>query len=161
MECPRGFQCILGSCHGCDEVTQSYCDTDAGLECVDLTTDLNNCGGCGIQCAADQHCAAPAGEVSTCICNNDGGPGTTTDIQSCDDSCVDLDHDPYNCGACHNICVYGPCTPGDAGTGVCACDAPFELCGSTCIDPRDDFNHCGGCTACSPPATQCVDSNCQ
>ncbi len=51
---------------------------------------------------------------------------------------------------------------GDAGTGVCRLlISPLELCGSTCIDPSNDFNHCGGCTACTPPSTQCVGGFCQ
>jgi hypothetical protein len=160
--CPRaGMSCALGTCCP-NSLTVAYCDGDAGIECADFTTDPNNCGGCGIVCAPDQHCAAPGGIGGVCVCEVDGGPGEPLlSIENCGGTCVDLAHDTYDCGACGNICLYGPCMPGDAGTGACGCDAPFELCASKCIDTRNDFNHCGGCAACSPPATQCINGMCQ
>ena len=156
--CPASMDCILGSCTDCDAIRNVvWCSTDAGVYCVSGTTE-GNCGGCGIQCPPDAYCVAPAGQTATCVCA-DGGPGT--DLELCHGACLDFAHDRYDCGACGNICLYGACAPGDAGTGVCGCDSPFEWCGSTCVDPRDDYGHCGGCTACSPPATECVDGECE
>jgi hypothetical protein len=159
LQCSGDQHCLEGSCTGCSPPTV-YCGPDSGLGCIDVSKDPDNCGGCGVVCGPDAYCAARIddGDGGICVCL-DGGPGT--DMQRCEGSCVDLAHDRQDCGTCDNICPFGACTPGDAGSGVCGCDAPFELCGSTCIDPYSDYEHCGGCTACSPPATQCVHGNCQ
>ena len=161
--CPFvGMNCNLGGCDCYPPRALGPCGVDGGYICADFANDDNNCGGCGIVCAPDQHCAAPGGSGGVCVCDLDGGPGEPLlPLENCGGVCVDLAHDSYDCGACGNICLYGPCMPGDAGTGVCGCDAPFELCDSKCIDTRNDFNHCGGCTACPPPATQCINGTCQ
>ena len=143
--CPEGENCVLGICSCMPSLTIAQCATDGGLVCVDLTK--GNYGGCG---------------SVECLCEEDGGrccPGSL--------SCIYLTLDPHNCGACGNVCSTGSCIPGDAGTGVCNCPFPYVWCpendgGEACIDKYSDFNHCGdGCTACSPPATQCVEGHCR
>ena len=136
--CPTAESCVQGECVCMPSLTTAQCITDGGLMCVDLTMNPNGCG------------------IIGCLCGLDGGtccPGSL--------SCVDLASDPFNCGVCGNLCISGSCIPGDDGTGVCNCPLPYVWCGAICIDPYTDFNHCGGCTACAPPATQCLHGNCQ
>jgi hypothetical protein len=154
-----GVQCFAG-----DACSQAFCCPsplvfcpDAGL-CIDLDTDSENCGACGILCPNEARCVTPAGGFPACVCA-DGGPGT--DFEVCSGLCVDFANDSYNCGACGNACVHGPCAPNDAGSESCGCASPYQRCNSLCIDPRDDYEHCGGCTPCQPPATKCLDSACQ
>ena len=63
----------------------------------------------------------------------------------CGNSCVDLNIDPFNCGACGNVCE--PDTP-DCKNGVCGdyCPAGYTFCasGGYCSDLMDD-NNCGAC----------------
>jgi glucosylceramidase len=45
------------------DVARATCPVDrvaCGLQCVDVTADATNCGGCGIPCAAEQSCAGGA-----------------------------------------------------------------------------------------------------
>lgn len=60
---------------------------------------------------------------------------------ACDGTCVDLQTDKANCGACGAISRGGlACRSGDS---VCA-DSTLDLCGGTCIRPMSPDN-CGSC----------------
>ena len=74
----------------------------------------------------------------------------------CDGSCVDLNTNNQNCGACGTACPSGN---GCAG-GVCTCLAGLEPCGNECTDLSKDPANCGACgNACG--ATQgCVAGSC-
>jgi hypothetical protein len=72
-------------------------------QCVDLQTDLDNCGLCGVTCPDAAVC-----EGGACIC-----PSNTTD---CSGTCSDLQTDGNNCGACGTACAAGEeCTAGACG----------------------------------------------
>ncbi len=94
--------------------------TRVGEECVDLSSDPDNCGVIGNQCDGDTVCAGGMCRASCPI-------GT----QECDDACVRLTTDPAHCGECGNqcdrteFCSRGSCTAYRAGTGcvTCPCDA--------------------------------------
>jgi phospholipase C len=64
-----------------------------GGNCVDLQSDANNCGACGVRCGAGQ-CAGGA-----CAC-----PGA---LVTCGGACVDTQSDTANCGGCGNACPNG------------------------------------------------------
>jgi hypothetical protein len=69
--------------------------TLCGDSCVDLTTDIGNCGQCGTICSgAGQICSQ-----SKCDCSKGLKPCTLNGRTIC----VDLQKDPSNCGACANI----------------------------------------------------------
>jgi len=74
--------------------------TSCGIACVDLTTNPNNCGGCGNVCS-----------------------GVNMVISCCASKCVDNTTDPNNCGACGIVCDGGPILDadihGDAPVGPC------------------------------------------
>ena len=149
-----GGQCVdlltdpsnCGACGNvCDESTtcsQGVCSPCVfpfilcGGVCVDPTSDRDNCGGCGGTC--------PEGEVCSggVCCNPDCTPdhpyypncGTVcgdpcnsfwTGLTWCQTSCVDLYSDPYNCGACGNVCPDG-----------------FVCSSGACWDPACQFNNC-------------------
>lgn len=100
---------------------------DAGLttcdgECVDLMSDLENCGTCGNSCvpaAVGINCiegvcvriSCPAALPTYCGTLGEEDPNYV-------DNCADLETDPNNCGACGNVCASGVCDD-----GVCAPDA--------------------------------------
>ncbi|MBR4985867.1 MAG: hypothetical protein IKY83_09020 [Proteobacteria bacterium] len=94
----------------CDEATQKCKDivappTDCkgldlcGTSCVDLTSDVNNCGICGNKCGSEQSCIS-----RICTDNNPSEPKCTGDLTECGDQCVDLTSDADNCGTCGNKC---------------------------------------------------------
>lgn len=67
--------------------------TLCGLGCIDLTTDVENCGACDNACAFGASCAA-----SACVCDQPG------DIV-CAGTCIDVKDDAFNCGACDKQCA--------------------------------------------------------
>jgi len=140
-QCAQGQNCALGECTCPASPNIALCETDGGFQCVDLTSD-SNCGACGFTCGENQECAAADAGAADCVCV-DGGPGTR--FESCSGACTDTNLDPFNCGGCDIVCVSGACFPGDAGTGVCDCPAPYTFCGQDCVDTSRDPLHCGSC----------------
>jgi hypothetical protein len=67
--------------------------------CVNLASDLNNCGGCGFACAAGNVCTA-----GVCAA---GAPTCSSGQISCNGACVNPVSDPNNCGACGVACTAG------------------------------------------------------
>jgi len=103
--------------------------TRCGDSCVDLATDPENCGACGVVVGSLASCVAGA-----VTCN----AGTT----SCSDACTDLSTDPDNCGACGVAVPAGrTCSSGEP---VCA--IPLTSCGAACVDTSSDTNNCGACS---------------
>jgi hypothetical protein len=68
-------------------------ETLCGTECVDLDSDVSNCGTCGNACAEGEVC-------SRGTCSSDCEPG----LINCSGSCVDTSMDAENCGECGNAC---------------------------------------------------------
>jgi hypothetical protein len=76
------------------------CADPSGEVCTNLGSDVDNCGGCNVVCAAGDVCLSGA-----CTCPVAGDT-------NCSGTCTDLMNDPNNCGACGNVCPTGVCTGG-------------------------------------------------
>ncbi len=62
---------------------------------------------------------------------------------SCGSTCVNLQEDQLNCGACGNACGAGlVCS---AGACAATCQAGLNVCGDTCRDLQTDLANCGAC----------------
>jgi hypothetical protein len=130
----------------------TYCP-DAGA-CVDLQTDLENCGACGEICESDL--VAVDCREGECVRAN-----CPVGLEYCGavDLCRDLSSDPEHCGACGNACASGMCSG-----GVCApggrCAAGQTDCGGTCVDTCCNNNHCGACGNVCQAGLTCFEGIC-
>ncbi|MBK06267.1 MAG: hypothetical protein CL920_28230 [Deltaproteobacteria bacterium] len=130
----------------------SYCffqSSRCNGRCVDVLTDVKNCGGCGLACEPGETCF-------------DGVCGPTLCAAGkirCADGCVDITSDRVHCGACGNICDTGfTCQQ-----GVCkqTCTAGQTMCGNTCHDLQTDDEHCSACGTACLNGSVCVGGACQ
>ena len=160
-------QCDVLACKAgfadCNNDLRAGCASD-GCE-VNIKTDRNNCGGCGLACAADQECRDDgAGFQCPDVCEKSG-------LTKCGTSgCRDLVNDKSFCGSCKIFC------PNARNNQVSSCRK--GLCELECLpgfadcngDPTDGCEidlrvhpaNCGGCgKACDFGAGQpCIDGKC-
>ena len=103
-----------------------------GLDCFDLSTDLKNCGACGVAVATGGTCTA-------------GVPACPYGQTVCSGKCVDLQTDLINCGSCGTAVPAGDaCNNGAPGP----CTGRFGSCNGVCTDLQSK-DHCGSCdTSC-------------
>jgi hypothetical protein len=84
-------------------------------------------------------------------------------------ACVDVQHDPANCGGCGKACAAGDaCVSGTCAAAACA--PPYQACGGACTLATSDPANCGACgKTCTPSgpnvlvacaAGSCVDAGC-
>jgi hypothetical protein len=90
---PRGRSLQAGdpvaSCHPWEIV----CGKTGYTYCTNATSDVYNCGACGVTCAKLQYC--------------------------CNSICTDINTDPDNCGACGSVCSgLGICSNGVCNYGI-------------------------------------------
>lgn len=148
-----------------------------GHDCVDLASDRDNCGACGVETRIGCIDGVPScADLTACddVCvdtridpNNCGGCGITTTLMcidgepscgtltACDGTCVDTSSDPANCGACGQaIWLYSTCVDGEV-----LCDPGYEDCGQgECADLATDRYNCGECgNALEDQDTRCLD----
>lgn len=75
-------------------------------QCLDVSSDINNCGACNHVCQAGSDCIYGACTVSACPAG----------LVKCNGQCKDVSSDINNCGACSHVCQagsdckYGACT---------------------------------------------------
>ncbi|MCC6313810.1 MAG: hypothetical protein IT337_07330 [Thermomicrobiales bacterium] len=115
--------------------------TRCGAACVDLATDLANCGACDAVCESGLVAVAcRGGECVRADCPPDQAYCGAVD------GCRDLARDPAHCGACGAPCAANQ----ECAAGVCrdvtvACLDGQTRCGDECVDVfSNDFN-CGEC----------------
>ena len=130
--CPSGAACIDRRCVPCDPILIA-----CGNACVDPLTDRNNCGDCGVVCAANEVCGLG---VCGLPCN---------DNFDCPD---DLDY----------VCTLGICAGGGCNIAPLEClfDQPQQDCCKSadavfCVDFATDPRHCGRCY------NDCGDARCR
>lgn len=97
-----------------------------GTACVDTTSDVANCGGCGVACQGSDVCSAG-------VCSSACAQGLT----QCGQSCVDLMSSLVSCGTCNlscgqgqscmnGACVGGPEQQAAPDDGGCGCRIASE-----------------------------------
>jgi hypothetical protein len=113
--------------------------------CVDLRSDVRNCGRCGSTCGMGQVCQA-------------GGCSCLSGLAACGQTCTDTSYDPQNCGNCGNACAPGLfCS---AGTCTSECGASLMACGAACVNTMTAVAHCGGCNNACPAGLACSGGTC-
>ncbi len=132
----QGWQCGGLGCGACDDET-SVCTGPAANQCESDCVPAQKCGGMTF--------TNPQGYQQTC--------SDTPESSSCNSTCVDLQTDSSNCGACGKACTIS----GEACSGgACACTTPGDTaCGTACTDTRIDPANCGGCNAPCAPGDVC------
>jgi hypothetical protein len=128
---------------GCGPAEQSC----AGA-CVDVATDVTNCGACGTSCPDGDVCS-----VGQCALTCGGG------TVKCGATCNDPKTDPSNCGGCGVLCGAGQVC--SAGQCALSCGGATTMCGAACVDEKLDPAHCGGCGEICKAGQVCSNSTCQ
>ena len=124
-------------------VVTSYCRERFGLDecdwqCVNKSTDPENCGGCGLWCRQ----ASFSGQMC------------------CSGTCVGINSDPDNCGGCGNACPEGaPCIDGYCSALGCM-DSRLTECGRSCVDTLYSESDCGECGNACPDGQRCISGTC-
>jgi hypothetical protein len=94
---------------GCTAPNQ-MCTSGMTTACTDVSSDHDNCGGCGKACLG----SGPAGD-SMCLAGRCSCTGALVDY--CDgQGCMDVSSDTNNCGSCGNVCdpnQYNACSQGN------------------------------------------------
>jgi hypothetical protein len=138
------------------ECPPTYPWLDCDGFCVNIETDPNHCGNCGVACYPGESCSAGS-------CTQCGGT-----LAPCGESCVDLQSDHDNCGGCGVLCqnwencVAGLCfaDPTEPG-GSESCPSWLTYCDGFCVDTQRDDENCGGCRSrCQPLVMECREGRC-
>ena len=132
----------VGACPG----ESVHCPPDG--DCIDLTADPQNCGGCGVQCDDREFC-----EEGVCVCR--------PELTDCAGVCIDTHTNPQNCGNCERP----PCSPGQVCVDRTCVDEPCpdgltECMPGECIDATSDPLHCGSCDERCSNDQLCLDGLC-
>ncbi|MBN2196302.1 MAG: hypothetical protein JW751_26045 [Polyangiaceae bacterium] len=163
--------CSMGACftgyQNCDGATANGCE-------INTTNDVENCGGCNLDCANDHGATSCASSVCAPICTNvvsnrwgdcDGNPAN-----GCESSLLQTSR----CGTCGTICSYSngvaACVEGAGGAqcSLTGCIGNWGNCdgnaGNGCErDMSADLANCGACghtCGASHASPQCVSGGC-
>jgi hypothetical protein len=122
---------LLGGNIAADAAVGCFSDeTSCDGVCIDVTSDLANCGACDTTCDPGLVCS-----LGRCTDTCDVG------LSRCEDSCYDLETSTKHCGDCNR-----------------ACDAGSRCVGGNCVAPLDLGEECSE-AECGPGAT-CMDGIC-
>ena len=158
--------CTGGACQ-IDECVEPWvrCNTDNADGCeVNTSTDVVNCGGCGMVCP-DLH-GKPTCVSAKCVidCNADFGDCDGDPRTGCEASITDVN----NCGACGNSCpdtdgvpncVKGKCGHTDCSAGLGDCDGD-QVCETSLSDDPKNCGRCGNVCSAANGQVDCVDGKC-
>jgi hypothetical protein len=129
----------------CEEEVWCGLLTSCEGRCVDLQSDIKNCGQCGKDCLGKPYCVK--GACADC-------PRGKT---ACYGKCVDLETDDSHCGSCSRWCRNDSYYQEFCDGGSCV-DCPSKenkrVCHGKCVSMSTDEN-CGGCDQRCTPPTHC------
>ena len=159
--CPlKGYACINGACLPCPE------------PCTTYNYQTGQCDGCGDDpCFQCDTTSLMCSLVGTIRCGQPGQPGYTccpVGQSCCNGSCVDLQSNPQNCGACDQACGATQtcengkciCIAGGEACGNGCCGVGEACCNGACVDLRTDSQDCGACGHACNPAQTCQAGQC-
>ncbi|MFO0649467.1 MAG: hypothetical protein U0326_24715 [Polyangiales bacterium] len=157
--CPAGNICSADTCvPGCSDAQpcprgSTCCDA----QCIDTTSNLTNCGGCGVTCAAPR--GAVACSAGRCVITGCPAPYGNCDGDAANGCETDNDTDGLNCGSCGNVCPAGQsCVRGECSP---LCVGALSACAGACRDLQRDVANCGACgRACASPDNVCAMGAC-
>ncbi|MBX3209041.1 MAG: hypothetical protein KF764_28670 [Labilithrix sp.] len=173
LACPEGnksdkFLCVEGACklHCTEDLLGGKKDCDGIVDngCESGTLDPNNCGACGVACAAGVPCIWQD-RIGGAV-----GCGCTAPKMACSSACVDTNANDVHCGGCNNACnKAGPGKPpyphGYYGCmasecGHFKCDARWADCDGDqengCETSTVTNQNCGACGRACAAGQQCV-----
>ncbi len=177
----EGETCAGGVCHcageggaACEGTVNDTCCPGSG--CVDMTIDVNNCGGCGpawdFRCVINEPCL-PTGDygLGECFCEPEGSACTKGEWWACCDvGCRDLSTNPEHCGDCENDCTADHRLEGGNGprgdrcaligeTPACRCGPDGQQCdfsrGEWCTEVTEPPGNTCGCANLNTSETHC------
>ena len=164
--------CVKGVCqYKCNNNTDNVGsdNTAANIRCVDTSTDVNNCGGKGIECETGKVCVDGDCVINSCA----NIEGTTLCSTVSGNQCLNVNsNDADNCGACGYKCTEHPVANAIANgceKGVCQykCNNNTDNVGSDntaanirCVDTSSEVNNCGGKGKKCESGQVCVNSKC-
>ena len=122
--CPGGCAANVTCCNG---------------TCADLTTDVNNCGGCGLTCLPGERCLTTCGASPACVSLPRADNASCTETAECTTGSVCVYDEAKKCGVCL------------AGCGTTPCDAGY-VCTTTGMGCAQACNPVSS-PACPPPTT--------
>ncbi|CAN5707979.1 hypothetical protein BH09MYX1_BH09MYX1_01960 [soil metagenome] len=120
-------------------------------KCAAVSSDPQNCGACGVHCAAQQVC-----DRGVCASECRGGSS------ACGGGCMNLQTDRANCGTCGTTCASGQVC--SAGACALSCQAGLATCNAGvpyCANLETDGANCGKCGVACPLGSSCIAAACR
>ncbi len=158
--------CVDGECEiECATQTKD-CDGDVTPGCETNLTSPTDCGDCDVACGGSTPLCGQNGGTLQCV----GSCGAM--LMECSDACVDVETDPFHCGACGDACTAQSNTSVTCSASECvySCVEGYDACtdgeeSDGCeTNTRTDPLHCSACgTACDDEANsspRCVNGTC-
>ena len=160
VRCQQPFFCSGGVCTDKCPTGQLPC----GGKCIDVTSDPQNCGGCGLVCSlshakttcSNSICVIVACDAQWGDCNNQPADGCEAQLGTV-----------QNCSRCGDACSFAN-AQATCSQGVCqmlSCHPGYGDCDATaangCESPLNTSAHCGSCTVSCPAGQSCIQGRCQ
>ncbi len=153
-------QCKNSTCTYVCEPGYQNCGTPEAPNCLDVTSDLQNCGGCGISClnilTGVETAVCESGQCMVMSCKKEFGDCNKDPFDGCE---VNLKSSIVACGSCNNscegddpVCQDGTCCNRMCEDKVCGDDG----CGGSCGSCQEGECVAGQCKS-IPSSSGCSD----